>query len=84
MRFENVRAHNPSDSVHTAKNVVLAGVKSVTIYDPEPVTLQDLSSQVCGGMFSSSVLIKRITVFPPPRGRWQAQSCGHLAPPRGA
>lgn len=28
-----------------AKNVVLAGVKSVTIYDPEPVTIQDLSSQ---------------------------------------
>lgn len=31
--------------VEIAKNVVLAGVKSVTIYDPEPVTLQDLSSQ---------------------------------------
>jgi ubiquitin-activating enzyme E1 len=29
-----------------AKNVVLAGVKSVTIYDPEPTTIQDLSSQV--------------------------------------
>lgn len=28
-----------------AKNVCLAGVKSVTLYDPEPVTLQDLSSQ---------------------------------------
>ncbi|KAL9712523.1 E1 ubiquitin-activating protein [Leucoagaricus gongylophorus] len=28
-----------------AKNVVLAGVRSVTIYDPEPVTVQDLSSQ---------------------------------------
>jgi len=25
-----------------AKNVVLAGVKSVTLYDPEPVTLQKL------------------------------------------
>jgi hypothetical protein len=33
--------HNPS-----AKNVVLAGVKSVTIYDPEPVTVQDLGTQV--------------------------------------
>ncbi|KZT12539.1 ubiquitin activating enzyme [Laetiporus sulphureus 93-53] len=31
--------------VEIAKNVVLAGVKSVTIYDPEPVTIQDLSSQ---------------------------------------
>lgn len=30
----------------SAKNIVLAGVRSVTIYDPEPVTLQDLSSQV--------------------------------------
>ncbi|KAG1853229.1 hypothetical protein C8R48DRAFT_723269 [Suillus tomentosus] len=28
-----------------AKNVCLAGVKSVTLYDPEPVTMQDLSSQ---------------------------------------
>jgi hypothetical protein len=29
-----------------AKNIVLAGVKSVTLYDPTLVTLQDLSSQV--------------------------------------
>ena len=29
-----------------AKNVILAGVKSVTLYDPEPVTLTDLSTQV--------------------------------------
>jgi len=29
----------------SAKNIVLAGVKSVTIFDPEPVTMQDLSSQ---------------------------------------
>ena len=29
-----------------AKDIALAGVKSVTLYDPEPVTLQDLSSQV--------------------------------------
>jgi ubiquitin-activating enzyme E1 len=32
--------------VEIAKNIALAGVKSVTIYDPEPVTIQDLSSQV--------------------------------------
>jgi len=32
---------------YTAKNICLAGVKSVTIYDPEPVKLRDLSSQVC-------------------------------------
>ncbi|KAH9482413.1 Ubiquitin-activating enzyme E1 1 [Psilocybe cubensis] len=31
--------------VEIAKNIALAGVKSVTIYDPEPVTVQDLSSQ---------------------------------------
>jgi ubiquitin-activating enzyme E1 len=47
-----------------AKNIVLAGVKSVTIFDPEPVTIQDLSSQVkpsdhrptdlCKSFFSSS------------------------------
>ena len=30
-----------------AKNVVLAGVRSVTIYDPEDVKLSHLSSQVC-------------------------------------
>jgi len=29
-----------------AKNVVLAGVKSVTLYDPEPVIIQDLGTQV--------------------------------------
>lgn len=33
-------------TIPKAKNVVLAGVKSVTIYDPEPVEVQDLSSQV--------------------------------------
>uniref|UniRef100_D8PKV1 Ubiquitin-activating enzyme E1 1 n=1 Tax=Schizophyllum commune (strain H4-8 / FGSC 9210) TaxID=578458 RepID=D8PKV1_SCHCM len=31
--------------VEIAKNVILAGVKSVTIFDPEPVTVQDLGSQ---------------------------------------
>ncbi|KNE64348.1 ubiquitin-activating enzyme E1 [Allomyces macrogynus ATCC 38327] len=31
--------------VEIAKNVILAGVKSVTIYDPEPVQIADLSSQ---------------------------------------
>jgi len=32
--------------IWTAKNVVLAGVKSVTIYDPELIQISDLSSQV--------------------------------------
>ncbi|GES96720.1 ubiquitin-activating enzyme E1 [Rhizophagus clarus] len=31
--------------VEIAKNVVLAGVKSVTLYDPEPVKISDLSTQ---------------------------------------
>lgn len=31
--------------VEIAKDIVLAGVKSVTLFDPEPVTIQDLSSQ---------------------------------------
>ncbi|KAJ7507482.1 ubiquitin activating enzyme [Mycena galericulata] len=31
--------------VEIAKDIVLAGVKSVTVFDPEPVTVQDLSSQ---------------------------------------
>jgi len=31
--------------VEIAKNIALAGVKSVTIFDPEPVSIQDLSSQ---------------------------------------
>ncbi|KAG7097207.1 hypothetical protein E1B28_004578 [Marasmius oreades] len=31
--------------VEIAKNIVLAGVKSVTVFDPELITIQDLSSQ---------------------------------------
>ncbi|SCU79365.1 LAMI_0A08504g1_1 [Lachancea mirantina] len=31
--------------VEIAKNVALAGVKSLTLYDPEPATIQDLSTQ---------------------------------------
>ncbi|KAJ1980774.1 E1 ubiquitin-activating protein [Dimargaris cristalligena] len=31
--------------VETAKNVVLAGVKSVSLYDPEPTAIADLSNQ---------------------------------------
>jgi ubiquitin-activating enzyme E1 len=30
--------------VEIAKNIILMGVKTVTIYDPEPVALRDLSS----------------------------------------
>ncbi|KAG5646462.1 hypothetical protein DXG03_003512 [Asterophora parasitica] len=33
------------EGLYSPKNVALAGVKSVTIYDPEPVTIKDLSSQ---------------------------------------
>ncbi|KAI5296912.1 hypothetical protein KEM56_005243, partial [Ascosphaera pollenicola] len=31
--------------VEIAKNIALAGVKSLSIYDPAPTTIQDLSSQ---------------------------------------
>jgi len=31
--------------VEVAKNVVLGGVKSVTLYDPQPATLSDLAAQ---------------------------------------
>lgn len=31
---------------YEAKNIVLAGVRSVTIFDPEPVQIQDLGTQV--------------------------------------
>ena len=34
------------DSQTSAKNIILAGVKSVTLYDPAPVQVADLSSQV--------------------------------------
>ncbi len=36
---------SPFPTIPTAKNVALAGVKSVTLYDPAPVAIQDLSSQ---------------------------------------
>lgn len=32
-----------------AKNVILAGVRSVTLHDDRPATLEDLSSQFCLG-----------------------------------
>lgn len=37
-----------------AKNLALAGVKSVTVFDPEPVTVQDLGTQVRCDAFSSA------------------------------
>uniref|UniRef100_A0A8U7NYH7 E1 ubiquitin-activating enzyme n=1 Tax=Corvus moneduloides TaxID=1196302 RepID=A0A8U7NYH7_CORMO len=35
--------------VEVAKNLVLGGVKSVTLHDPEPASWSDLASQVCPG-----------------------------------
>lgn len=35
----------PPSYTHTAKNICLAGVKSVTLYDPAPVELHDLGTQ---------------------------------------
>ncbi len=40
-----------SNQVNLAKNVILAGVKSVTVYDPELVQIQDLSSQASTRLF---------------------------------
>ncbi|KAG0686485.1 E1 ubiquitin-activating protein [Pichia californica] len=42
-----------------AKNVALAGVKSLSLYDPEPIILQDLSSQFF--LSESDIGIKRAT-----------------------
>jgi ubiquitin-activating enzyme E1 len=39
-------------NLHEAKNIVLAGVRSVTIFDPEPVQIQDLGTQVRPGLQS--------------------------------
>ena len=33
-------------SFYLAKNVILAGVKSVTLYDKTPASISDLSAQV--------------------------------------
>lgn len=37
-----------SAKIHSvvAKNIALAGVKSLTIFDPSPVTIRDLGTQV--------------------------------------
>ena len=49
-----------------AKNVVLAGVKSVTIYDPDTIQQSHLSSQVMRSyiiiynLYCSSFLLKKI------------------------
>jgi hypothetical protein len=63
-----------------AKNIALAGVKSVTLYDPEPVQVQDLGTQVSlralgvlvatGYEMGSVVLFARV-------GCGQASGCGH-------
>jgi hypothetical protein len=64
----------PADSMShslvntTAKNIVLGGVKSLTLHDPEPVALRDLSSQVrlsfCCRDISSILLRSRVGVSP--------------------
>ena len=40
-----------------AKNVILGGVKSVTLHDTESAQLAGLSSQVCTCMLSESLVI---------------------------
>ena len=50
-----------------AKNICLAGVKSVTLYDPEPVNLQDLATQVGTTVIKTPLDANQesCTVFPP-------------------
>src|SRR4051794_25702564 len=59
-------AFYPSIIIIIAKNLVLAGVKSVTLYDPERVKISDLSSQF---------FLKETDI-----GRLRSESCApHLA-----
>lgn len=59
-----------------AKNVVLAGVKSVTVFDPEPVQIQDLSSQVNLSVTEDLSRWTCCTVLPSSWGYWKTQSGG--------
>ena len=45
MRVDAYPASQTSDPP-IAKDIALAGVKSVTIHDPEPTTVEDLGTQV--------------------------------------
>ncbi|KAF2422612.1 ubiquitin-activating enzyme E1 1 [Tothia fuscella] len=56
--------------VEIAKNIALAGVKSLTLYDPKPATLADLSSQFFlhpddVGKSRSSVTVARVSELNP-------------------
>jgi molybdopterin/thiamine biosynthesis adenylyltransferase len=42
----------------TAKNVILAGVKSVTLYDPAPVHISDLSTQVVSQLSPLTIVLR--------------------------
>ena len=65
-----------------AKNVVLAGVKSVTVYDPEPVKISDLSSQVCSLAVYCAPPREFGAVFPTSRRRRKV-SCRRNSPTFG-
>lgn len=45
-KYNKSKIYKVTYIVTAAKNVVLAGVKSVTLYDPEPAQISDLSTQV--------------------------------------
>lgn len=53
-RMNTCYRERDAHGINLAKNIILAGVKSVTVYDPEPVQIQDLSSQVRLGIFQNS------------------------------
>ena len=63
--------------IEIAKNIVLGGVKGVTIHDEHNAHFSDLSSQVTASNSFSVQLIKiqhLLAVFPSRLGRWPQQS----------
>ena len=65
--------------IEIAKNIVLGGVKGVTIHDEHNAHFSDLSSQVTASNSLALQLIKAkiqhlLAVFPSRLGRWPQQS----------
>jgi hypothetical protein len=58
-----------------AKNITLAGVKSVTIFDPDPVTVQDLSSQVSDIVIRPTDPFQNLCLVLPPSRRHRKTAC---------
>lgn len=71
------------NSGYKAKNLVLAGVKSVTIFDPEPVKVRDLGTQV-SLIHQSWRGLSRFQVFPARKRHWPTTRGGDRASSRRA